>query len=192
MKDNLRKELLQEGASHNEAESLARLGAQLHRARPRGLSAKAKQRIFNELPLETPKKARQSIFRWALAGSLAGAVTLVALLVLPGVLKPDTAPADDGVRTLVQPVESELKELEMEVVELQQQDTIDEAQLQEAEEKYQRAFEHYKRKYERDERFKGYDWDKWRRDFKKRDNRDPRDTDAQKNNAGPNFDRDRR
>lgn len=192
MKSNIRKELMKEGAGHNEAESLARLGAQLHKARPRGLSAKAKQRIFDKLPLETPKKARQPIFRWALAGSLAGAMAIVGLLVLPSVLKPDTMPYDDGVRTLVQPVESELKELEMEVVELQQQDTIDEAQLQEAEEKYQRTFEHYKRKYERDERFKNYDWDKWRRNFQKRDSqRDSRDPDNQKN-AESNFDRDRR
>lgn len=162
----LKKELLAQGASKNEAENLTRLAEQLSVVKPRGLSARAKQRILDQLKIDTPKE-RHPIFRWtALGGSLAGAMTLIALLILPGMLQPKTAPTNENdVRSLIQPVEDELKQLDMEIEQLQQQPTVTEVELKEAEEKYERTLRELKNKHQNRKEFKNYDWNKWRRDF---------------------------
>lgn len=189
----LKKELLEQGASTNEAENLARLAGQLAAAKPRGLSARAKQRIYDELPIGAPKK-RRPVFRWAFAGSLAAATALLALLILPGMLQPKTAPTDEkDVRSLVQPVETELQELDMQIEELQQQPTVNEAELKEAEKKYERTLERLKNNYQNRKEFKNYDWNKWLRDWQnrnsKRDSSDDRDTER---NTDRYFNRDYR
>lgn len=175
----LKKELLAQGASADEAENLARLAEQLAAVKPRGLSARAKQRMYDELPIHT-SKARRPMFRLAMGGSLAAAMALLALLVLPGILRPDSPaqPDKDDVSSLVQPVETELQELDMQIEELQQQPTINEAELQEAEQKYQRTFERLKNNYQNRKEFKNYDWNKWHRNFRTQHN----DKNPNKNN----------
>lgn len=162
----LKKELLAQGASKNEVENLTRLAEQLSAVKPRGLSAHAKQRILDQLKIDPPKE-RRPIFRWAaLGGSLTGAMALIALLILPGMLQPKTAPTNENdVRSLIQPVEDELKQLDMEIEQLQQQPTVTEAELKEAEEKYERTLRDLKNKHQNRKEFKNYDWNKWRRDF---------------------------
>ena len=162
----LKKELLAQGASKNEAENLTRLAEQLSVVKPRGLSAHAKQRILDQLEIDPPKE-RRPIFRWAaLGGSLTGAMALIALLILPGMLQPKTAPTNENdVRSLIQPVEDELKQLDMEIEQLQQQPTVTEVELKEAEEKYERTLRELKNKHQNRKEFKNYDWNKWRRDF---------------------------
>lgn len=191
MKKRLHKELLEQGASANEAENLARLAEQLSAAKPRGLSARAKQRMYDQLPINAPKE-RRPMLRWAMGGSLVGAMAMLALLILPGMLQSgNTAQPDkNDVRTLVQPIETELQELDMQVEQLQQQPTVDEVELQEAEEKYQRTFERFKNRYQNREEFKDYDWNKWRRNFQKRDNQTRDDNQsAQVNSASTDKNR---
>ena len=182
MKNNLRKELLKEGAGSNEAESLAQLAQQLSAARPRGLSAHAKQRLYNRLPFDEPKE--RPVFRWAMAGSLAGAMALLVLVFLPGAFRTNPAqPNENDVRALVQPVETELQELDMKVEELQQQGTIDEAQLQEAEKQYDTKLEDLKKRYQNNERFRNYDWSKWYRNRQNHNNSQDSDQSDRVNGA---------
>lgn len=164
MKRGVRKELLQEGASKNEAESLARLAEQLAAAKPRGLSARAKQHMYDELPFNMPTE--HPVFRWAMAGSLAGAMALLAFIFLPGTLHRNAAPADDSsTQALIQPVETQLQELDTQIEQLQQQPDVDEAQLQQTEDKYQRTLDNFKKKYQNNKQFKNYDWNKWQRNY---------------------------
>lgn len=185
MKDRrLTKDLRAQGASSNEAKNLASLASQLTAVKPRGLSARAKQRLYNQLPFDEPKE--RPVFRWAMAGSLVGAMALLALVFLPGMLRTEsTQPEENDVRTLVQPIETELQQLDMQVEELQQQPTINEAELKEAEKRYQRKFEDFRRRYQDSRQFRNYDWNKWQRTWQRNDDSDSRDSSV--NGASSSF-----